>query len=302
MKQELLEINGLKLSLWTWGNPKSPPLFFIHGFADSGKNFQWVAENLKNQYFCIAPDLRGHGHSEKGKSPLGYFFYEYIADIHQIFDHYSPNEPVLAIGHSMGGNIVSLYGGACPDRVKAFINIEGLGIRDRSRESAPKVFSNWLHGEANHFKEEYSSISEFAEKMKKRNPYTPLERCHSIAENLLVEKKKDQFVLMVDPLHFLPNPYIYRFENVAPFFRAHKGSILFIESEHTNMDSWMTPLDLDPKDKVDFRIKETERRLSFYPKHQKIVIKNCGHMIHYDLPVELSHEVENFFKANEDHL
>ena len=73
MKQEFLEVNGLKFSVWTWGNPKSPPLFFIHGFADTGKNFQWVAENLKSDYFCIAPDLRGHGSSEKSKSPLGYF-------------------------------------------------------------------------------------------------------------------------------------------------------------------------------------------------------------------------------------
>ena len=125
MKQELLNINGLKYAVWTWGKPSSPPLFFIHGFADSGKNFQWVAEELKDQYFCIAPDLRGHGSSERSKSPLGYFFYEYVADIHQIFNHYSPNKPVLAIGHSMGGNIVSLYGGACSERLKGFINIEG---------------------------------------------------------------------------------------------------------------------------------------------------------------------------------
>ena len=298
MKQEFLKINGLELSVWTWGNPKSPPLFFIHGFADSGINFQWVAENLKDQYFCIAPDLRGHGHSEKGKSPLGYFFYEYVADIHQIFDYYSPERPVFAIGHSMGGNIVSLYGGACPERIKAFINIEGLGIRDRSRETAPKVFSNWLLGKTTHFKEVYPSISSFAEKMKKRNPFCPSERCLSIAKNLLIEKEKGQFALRVDPLHFLPNPYIYRFENVAPFFEEHKGRILFIESEHTNMDAWMTPLELDPKDKEAFRIQETERRLSFYPSHQKTIIKDCGHMIHYDLPIELAHEAKSFFEAN----
>ncbi|MBG08432.1 MAG: hypothetical protein CME68_06710 [Halobacteriovoraceae bacterium] len=298
MKQEFLKINGLNYSLWTWGDPSLPPLFFIHGFADSGKNFEWVAEHLKDQYFCIAPDLRGHGHSEKSKSPLGYFFYEYVADIHQVFEHYSPNKPVFAIGHSMGGNIVSIYGGACPDRIKAFINIEGLGIRDRSRETAPKVFSNWLLGKATHFKQVYSSISDFAEKMKKRNPLCPSERCLSIAENLLIEKEKNQFALRVDPLHFLPNPYIYRFENVAPFFEEHKGSILFIESEHTNMDSWMTPLDLDPKEKEAFRVKETERRLSFYPGHQKIIIKDCGHMIHYDLPAELSQEIKAFFKVS----
>ena len=107
MKQEFLEINGLKFSVWTWGNPKSPPLFFIHGFADSGKNFQWVAEELKDQYFCIAPDLRGHGSSERSKSPLGYFFYEYVADIHQIFNHYSPNKPVLAITSCLISNTCS---------------------------------------------------------------------------------------------------------------------------------------------------------------------------------------------------
>jgi len=295
MKQELLNINGLQYSLWTWGKPSSPPLFFIHGFADSGKNFQWVAECLKDQYFCIAPDLRGHGSSDKGQSPLGYFFYEYVADIHQIFDHYSPDKPVLAIGHSMGGNIVSLYGGACSNRLKAFINIEGLGIRDRSRDTGPKVFANWLQGQTTHFKKDYSSISDFAQKLKKRNPFTPEERSLSIAKNLLKESNNGRFVLRVDPLHFLPNPYIYRFENVAPFFSAHQEPILFIESEHTNMDSWMTPLDIDPKDKEAFRIKETERRLSFYPHYDKVVLKKCGHMIHYDLPEQLAEEIKFFF-------
>ena len=52
---------------------------------------------------------------------------------------FSPNQPVNLLGHSMGGNIASLYAGVRPDRVATLINVEGFGLPDSDpeRSSAP---------------------------------------------------------------------------------------------------------------------------------------------------------------------
>jgi pimeloyl-ACP methyl ester carboxylesterase len=296
MEKKDLKINGLNHTLWTAGDPGLPPLFFIHGFADSGSNFYWVTEYLKKDYFCIAPDLRGHGKTEASKNPLGYFFYEYVADIYQLFNHFSPNDPLLVVGHSMGGNILSLYGGACPTRLKAFVNIEGLGIQDLPFEKAPQIFSNWLNHSKASAKVTYPSLEKFSKHLQKRNPFMPEDRSLKVAANLLKKNDNDTWSLKVDPLHFLPNPYMYRFENVAPFFKKHKEKILFIESEHTNMGDWITPPASSPEEATDNRLRETLRRLNYFPHYQRKTLKNCGHMIHYDCPQDLAQEIFSFFK------
>ena len=294
MEKKDLIINNLKFTLWTAGNPSSPPLFLVHGFADSGANFHWVSDYLKEHYYCIAPDLRGHGLSEGSKSPLGYFFYEYVADLYEMINHFSPEKPVFIVGHSMGGNIVSLYGGACPERIKAFVNIEGLGIKSRSLDKAPQNFSHWLQKKMNPARLNYKTLENFSSHLQKRNPLLPEERALLIAKNLLRQNDDNSWSLRVDPLHFLPNPYIYRFENVAPFFEKHQGKILFIQSEHTNMADWIVENRSEETQKE--LSKEVLKRLNHYPNYQIKNMDNCGHMIHYDKPQELAEEIFSFFK------
>ena len=53
----------IKLHYVDWGNPKAPPLLLIHGGRDHCRNWDWVAEELRQDWHVIAPDLRGHGDS-----------------------------------------------------------------------------------------------------------------------------------------------------------------------------------------------------------------------------------------------
>jgi 2-succinyl-6-hydroxy-2,4-cyclohexadiene-1-carboxylate synthase len=45
----------------TWGNPHHPPLLMLHGFLGSSYDWHGIAKKLSHNYFCIAPDLPGHG-------------------------------------------------------------------------------------------------------------------------------------------------------------------------------------------------------------------------------------------------
>ena len=69
----------LKLHYVDWGNPEAPPLLLVHGGRDHCRNWDWVAEDLRNDYHIIAPDLRGHGDSEWIGAGGYYHFADYAA-------------------------------------------------------------------------------------------------------------------------------------------------------------------------------------------------------------------------------
>jgi len=45
------------------GNPQNPAIVFLHGSPLSSRMWRAQIETLKNDYYCIAPDLPGHGDS-----------------------------------------------------------------------------------------------------------------------------------------------------------------------------------------------------------------------------------------------
>lgn len=47
----------------TWGSPSSPTVLLLHGFMGCGEDWEPVANQLSERYYCLAPDLPGHGRS-----------------------------------------------------------------------------------------------------------------------------------------------------------------------------------------------------------------------------------------------
>ena len=71
--REILGGGGLKLHAREWGNPKGPPLLFIHGWSQS--DLCWlnqVSGDLADTFRMVTFDLRGHGLSEKPPGPEHY--------------------------------------------------------------------------------------------------------------------------------------------------------------------------------------------------------------------------------------
>lgn len=117
----------LKLHYVDWGNADAPPLLLVHGGRDHCRNWDWVAEKLRDRYHVIAPDLRGHGDSAwspDGNYDMDAFVYDLAQLIHQL-----DLSPVTIVSHSMGGNVALRYTGLYPDTVSKLVAIEGLGPR-----------------------------------------------------------------------------------------------------------------------------------------------------------------------------
>ena len=115
----------LRLHYVDWGNPDAPTLILQHGGRDHCRSWDWVAEELRHDWHVIAPDLRGHGDSAwspDGNYAMDAFVYDFAQLVHTL-----GHEQVTIIAHSLGGAITSRYAGLYPEKVRKYVNIEGLG-------------------------------------------------------------------------------------------------------------------------------------------------------------------------------
>src|SRR5690348_18440566 len=92
-----------------WGNPAAPPLLLVHGGRDHCRNWDWVANSLRSDWYVLAPDLRGHGDSQW--SPDGnYSIAGYIYYLAQLI-HKQELSPVSVITHYHCGMVAQRFDG-----------------------------------------------------------------------------------------------------------------------------------------------------------------------------------------------
>jgi pimeloyl-ACP methyl ester carboxylesterase len=286
-KTEKKSFNDLEHRIHFWGEPTNPKLFLIHGFLDVGSSFQYMAQYLSKRYHCIAPDLRGFGHTQHSNNPLGYFFPEYIADLHALFNHYAEGEKLKVVGHSMGGNIVSTYAGTFPEQVSHFINIEGFGVKNMKADDGPKRLKKWVEGLAHlPLYTEYSSLEELVSKLVKRNSRVQTEVALTWAKEMTT-RSEGKIKLTADPRHRWVNPYLFQLENAYPFWENITAQCLLVSAEKSEFKKW-----LEDENGL-------EQRLSHYPAHsQTKEVKECGHMVHLEKPEELSQYIVEFLESS----
>ena len=83
-------------------------LVLVHGITESRRAWDPVLADLESRWRVTAVDVRGHGESER-RAP--YDAVTFASDLATIVDTLDLDQP-LVVGHSMGGVIVSAYGGA----------------------------------------------------------------------------------------------------------------------------------------------------------------------------------------------
>lgn len=286
MKQFYRTINGVRHHFCRWGNPKKPKLFFFHGWMDMAASFDFVARHLERDFDCIAPDWRGFGKSAHSANPLGYFFYEYVADALAVINLFSPDKPVSVVAHSMGGNILAFLAGAMPDRIRHFVNVEGFGIQDMPGKMGPERMRAWLSYDAKKKFRIYAQLKEIASRLRQTNPRLPEKRALFLAKHLS-KRVKGGYQIAADPRHKQMGPYLHQLNNVYPFWENIQAQCLLVTAEKTEMASWVKYIDSIEA--------EIDRRLSHFPKSAKrYLVKDCGHMVHHEKPEELAKLVREF--------
>lgn len=124
-------MNGL-----AFGDPTKPLILALHGWLDNAASFVPLSDYLED-YYLVALDFIGHGHSEHRSADAHYHQMDFVQDLHELVDSQGWNNFIL-LGHSMGGIVGSLYASSFPERVSAFITIEAFGPITKEADSSAK--------------------------------------------------------------------------------------------------------------------------------------------------------------------
>ncbi len=94
-------------------------LVFVHGFGGWATQWRKQITFFADSNRCIAPDLRGHGLSDKPAS--SYLMDELLADLDTVLSALQAPERWVLLGHSFGGALVTEYALRHPERVEKLV-------------------------------------------------------------------------------------------------------------------------------------------------------------------------------------
>lgn len=111
-------IDGAELHYTELGPRGGIPLLFVHGWLGDGGAWAAIAERLAKRHRTIVVDLRGFGASSAAPGP---YRVETLADDLSALVAALDLDPLVAIGHSMGGAIVARFAIDRPDAVEGLV-------------------------------------------------------------------------------------------------------------------------------------------------------------------------------------
>lgn len=279
-----VDVRGVGYHLLEWGDRNNPLLMMLHGWGDCAASFQFLVDELREDWFVVAPDWRGFGRSHHWAA--SYWFPDYLADLDVLLTHYQPEQPLHLLGHSMGANVAGLYAGVFPERVQSLINIEGFGLTDGDPSNAPANYRRWIsQSRKTPVHSIYQSFEELADRILKRNPAMSRDKAIFIAQHWAATDN-DSVVLRADPAHKLPNAVQYRRAEAEACWQNVTARVLLVVGEDTDFTaaakSWIDP----------------DESAHPFRNEQTAVIPGCGHMVHFEQPARLAEAIEGFLHAD----
>jgi pimeloyl-ACP methyl ester carboxylesterase len=276
-EERRLVIRGVDYCLYEWGSADAPLFVYLHGWGDTGATFQFVVDALRAGWRVIAPDWRGFGRSPCRST--GYWFPDYLADLHALLQVVSPAAPVRLVGHSMGANVAALFAGTFPERVLALVNVEGFGLPDSKPKDAPSRYRTWI--EAATDRPAFTDYDDFAAltiRIGRRNPGMTASQALFVATEWGKQSSDGKVRLRADPLHKLPNPVLYRRAEAEACWRAATAATLLVTGGQSRFARELPHVSGAP----------------IFADAETVVIEDAGHMLHFETPAPLATAIEDF--------
>jgi pimeloyl-ACP methyl ester carboxylesterase len=291
-----LDVRGLRYAVQTWGDatqatPERPLLLMVHGWMDLGASFQFVVDALAAhegaQRFIAAPDWRGFGGTDGGRAD-SYWFPDYLGDLDALADALSPDRPFDLLGHSMGGNVVMSYAAVRPHRVRKLVNLEGFGLPATQPAQSVRRLAQWLDElKTPQALAPYADAAAVATRLMKNNPRLAADKAAWLATQWGEPMPDGRWRLRADPAHKRVNPILYRVDETLAQWREIAAPLLWVEGAQTDLRVWWQ--DRYPR-------AEFDARLAVVRNVTRLVLEDCGHMLHHDQPERMAAALLQFVR------
>jgi pimeloyl-ACP methyl ester carboxylesterase len=290
-RSEFVPIRELQYHVRLWGQPSADrvPLFMMHGWMDVAASFQFVVDALAQERWIIAPDWRGYGHTDSPGTDH-FWFPDYLADLDFLIDHYHPHGPIDLLGHSMGGNVVMLYAGIFPQRIRRLINLEGFGMARTQPSQAAGRYAKWVGQLKQYHRGElemraYPDLDGVAQRLRKTNPRLGQHEAEWLAGEWAQQDVHGQWRIRGHSAHKIINANLHQVEETDSLYRRITAPTLMVEASDNSLETWW---------KGAYTLEEFHQRLQSVPNVERAVVSDAGHMLHHDQPAQVAALIERF--------
>ncbi len=265
------ESQHLKLHYLDWGNCDAPPLIVQHGGRDHCRSWDWVAQQFRDDWHVIAPDLRGHGDS--AWSPDGsYGPSHHVLDLARLIDQLQLSS-VSIIGHSLGAQISLRYAGIYPDRVRQLVEVEGAWLRARSAVARMKMpiaerMRDWIASDqalSLRTSRRYASFAEALARMKAGNRRLSAEQAEYLTHHGLRQNIDGTFTWKFDDYSRGVAPHDITMAELIELWGRVKCPILRVYGR----DSWAFATEMTASP-------------GLLPNAEMVFLDDAGHWVHHD--------------------
>lgn len=140
MQQTEVTLHGHRVVYRVAGDPALPVLLMIHGITSSSATWDPVIPALAEHAHVIAPDLLGHGESDKPRTD--YSLGAFASGLRDLLEHLGHSR-VTIVGHSLGGGVALQFAYQYSEYCERVVLVDSGGL---GREVTPALRAATLPG------------------------------------------------------------------------------------------------------------------------------------------------------------
>lgn len=239
------------------------PILFLHGFTGCLEDWEFLKGQLPKKYSPVFIDLLGHGKSSAPKVIEEYSEKSQVELLNLLLKKLSISKLVL-VGYSMGGRLALAFTIKYPHKIAALIlestsfGLETKNERNERIESDKNISKQIENSTINNFVNYWMGLPLFSSQKKSESQKVIELKQRKIFSNNLIGLK-----------------------NSLLGFSSGKMNNYFPQLKDINIKVLLISGELDLKyNKINIKAD------SLLPNSKLIVVKNCGHNVHFEKPKE----------------